>query len=221
MTFLTPVPWDTKAFCFNCYEVSPLELDHLEELRKIPGHFTLRLNPLMSADQIQQFGFKYVDTLIVPACHRDDFVAYSNSQVSIAKSINLSDVSSLASNAFMHGRYHRDYSIPRHLAEKRYQNWLNDLYVADKVVGIEYQGRLAAFIAIEGSKLILHAVHSELRGHGLAKYLWTPVCEDLFEKGQTTIESSISAANLAVVNLYARLGFTIQSAQDIYHLHNY
>ncbi|QWE10859.1 GNAT family N-acetyltransferase [Polynucleobacter sp. es-EL-1] len=220
MTLLTPVPWDKKALERDCYEVSNLELHRLEEFRNTPGHFTLRIDPLTPATQIQKFGFRYVDTLIVPRCHQEDFLAYPNSEVSIAKSINLSDVSAIASNAFVHGRYHRDNSIPHHLAENRYQNWLTDLYVADKVLGIEYQGRLAAFIAIEDSKLILHAVHSELRGQGLAKYLWTPVCEELFAKGCPTIESSISAANLAVVNLYARLGFTLKSAQDIYHFHN-
>ena len=220
MTLLTPVPWDTKAFGMSCYEVSPLELGRLEELQKTPGHFTLRLNPLISADPIQEFGFRYVDTLLVPACRQDSFITYSNAEVNIAKSVQLSDLSDIASNAFLYGRYHRDGSIPFHLAEKRYQNWLSDLYAAGKVVGVEYQGRLAAFIAVEDSKLVLHAVHSELRGRGLAKYLWTPVCEGLFASGQTSIESSISAANLAVVNLYARLGFTMQSVQDIYHFHN-
>lgn len=220
MALLTPIPWDTKAFEVNCYEVSSLELHRLEELKKTTGHFTLRLNPLISAMQIQEFGFRYADTLLVPVCDQKSFVAHPHSEVSINKNVNFSEVSNIATNAFLHGRYHRDASIPLHLAEKRYQNWLSDLNAAGKVVGIEYQGRLAAFIAIEGSKLILHAVHSELRGQGLAKYLWTPVCEDLFKKGFTTVESSISAANLAVVNLYARLGFTMKSAQDIYHFHN-
>jgi ribosomal protein S18 acetylase RimI-like enzyme len=220
MTLLTPVPWDKKAFDVDCYEVSNLELHRLEELKNTPGHFTLRLDPLISAAQIQEFGFRYVDTLLVPACHQESFIAHSNAEVNIAKSVKLSDLSDIASNAFLHGRYHRDGLIPLHLAEKRYQNWLKDLYAADKVVGIEYQGRLAAFIAIEDSKLILHAVHLKLRGRGLAKYLWTPVCESLFVKGFPAIESSISAANLAVMNLYARLGFTIKSAEDIYHFHN-
>jgi ribosomal protein S18 acetylase RimI-like enzyme len=220
MALLTPIPWDTKAFEISCYEVSNLELHRLEELKKTTGYFTLRINPLTSATQIHEFGFRYADTLIVPVCNQKAFVAHPHSEVSISKNVNFSEVSNIAANAFLHGRYHRDKSIPLHLAEKRYQNWLSDLYAAGKVAGIDYQGRLAAFIAIEDSKLILHAVNSELRGQGLAKYLWTPVCEDLFKKGFTTVESSISAANLAVVNLYARLGFTMKFAQDIYHFHN-
>ena len=220
MTFLTLVPWDTKAFNIDCYEVSSLELHRVEELRKISGHFTLRVDPLTSVKQIQKFGFRYLDTLIVPACHQKTFKPYPNSEVSVAKNLNLSEVSAIAANAFLHGRYHKDESIPHHLAEKRYQNWLSDLYQAGMVTGIEYQGRLAAFIATEDSRLILHAVHSELRGNGLAKYLWTPICEELFAKGHSTIESSISVANLAVVNLYARLGFRMRAAQDIYHFYN-
>lgn len=218
MTKLIPAPWDTRAFNIDCYEV--LGLDDLEELKKTIGLFTLRLNPLISAAQIQEFGFRYVDTLLVPVCDQKAFVAYPSSEVSIAKNVSFTEVSAIASNAFIYGCYHRDGSIPLELAEKRYKNWLSDLYSAGKVIGVEYQGRLAAFIGIEGSKLVLHAVHSELRGRGLAKFLWTPVCEELFSKGFSEIESSISAANLAIVNLYARLGFTMKSAQDIYHFNN-
>ncbi len=218
MTKLIPVPWDTRAFNIECYEV--LGLDGLDELKKTTGYFTLKLNPLTSAAQIQEFGFRYVDTLIVPVCDQKAFVGYPHPEVSITKNVKFPEVLAIASNAFIYGRYHRDGSIPLELAERRYQNWLTDLYSAGKVVGIEYQEKLAAFIGIEGSKLVLHAVHSGFRGLGLAKFLWTPVCEELFSKGYSEIESSISAANLAVVNLYARLGFTMESAQDVYHFHN-
>jgi ribosomal protein S18 acetylase RimI-like enzyme len=220
MTTWTSVTWDTKVFNMDCYEISNLDALSLDKLKNTSGHFTLRVNPLTPTAQIQKFGFRYVDTLIVPVCCSKSFMPHINSEVTITKDVNLSDLSFIARNAFFYGRYHRDGLIPLELAEKRYENWLYDLYRANKIVGIEYQGKLAAFIAIEGSKLVLHAVHSNLRGRGLARYLWTPVCESLFAEGYSAVESSISAANLAAVNLYARLGFKMKSAQDIYHFHN-
>jgi hypothetical protein len=51
----------------------------------------------------------------------------------------------------------------------------------------------------------------------MAKFLWTPVCQALFDAGASEIVSSISAANLAVVNLYSSLGFRFRNAVDIYH----
>jgi len=56
-----------------------------------------------------------------------------------------------------------------------------------------------------------------MRGQGLAKYWWYAVIADLFAAGNETVTSSISASNVAVVNLYASLGFSFQHPQDIYH----
>lgn len=220
MNFLTPIPWDSKVFGLDCYEVSSLEINHLKELRAVPGHFTLRINPLTCTLKIQKIGFRYVDTLIRPTCSLNGFNSFRDPDVSIYPSMTLSEVMSIASQSFVYGRYHRDCSISKELAEKRYQNWLAELYAAGKVVGLCYRGALAAFIAIDHNRLVLHSITPSMRGRGLAKYLWTPVCENLFFEGVDTIESSISAANLAVLNLYSRLGFKMSSAQDIYHLNN-
>ena len=76
---------------------------------------------------------------------------------------------------------------------------------------------LAGFIAIEENPLILHALDPKFRGQGLAKKLWTPVCSALLNKDFTEIKSSISATNLAAVNLYGSLGFRFRNPIDIYH----
>jgi ribosomal protein S18 acetylase RimI-like enzyme len=55
------------------------------------------------------------------------------------------------------------------------------------------------------------------RGKGLAKYLWSTGCRELFKRGHKELSSSISAANLAVLNLYSSLGFRFRNAVDVYH----
>jgi len=94
---------------------------------------------------------------------------------------------------------------------------LAQMYCSKGVVGLLFQNELAGFIAHEEGALRLHAVESRFRGQGLAKYLWTTACLYLFEQGVGEIHSSISAANLAVVNLYASLGFRFRHAMDVYH----
>ena len=55
------------------------------------------------------------------------------------------------------------------------------------------------------------------RGQGLAKFWWSLVCCRLFADGFDEVSSSVSAANLAVLNLYASLGFKFKEATDVYH----
>jgi ribosomal protein S18 acetylase RimI-like enzyme len=68
--------------------------------------------------------------------------------------------------------------------------------------------------------MVLHAVAREFRGRGLAKYLWSAACHHFFDVfGFEVLESSISAANLPVLNLYTSLGFRFRNCCDVYHLH--
>jgi RimJ/RimL family protein N-acetyltransferase len=92
------------------------------------------------------------------------------------------------------------------------------MHAAGQVYGIALDGELAAFIALVGPRMVLHAVSSPRRGAGIAKYLWSAACRHFFDTlGLDHLESSVSAANLAVVNLYASLGFRFREAVDVYH----
>jgi ribosomal protein S18 acetylase RimI-like enzyme len=78
-------------------------------------------------------------------------------------------------------------------------------------------GVLAGFIGYHGNSLVLHAVAPAFRGRGLAKHWWRLSIEQRFAAGHASVTSSISAANVAVLNLYASLGFSFLHPQDIYH----
>ena len=119
--------------------------------------------------------------------------------------------------AFVHGRFHRDFYIAPQRADLRYDNWLRQLLAAHTVYGLYWQGALAGFIGFSGSGLVLHAVAEAFRGRGLAKYWWSLVVQSLFEQGHAQVSSSISASNVAVMNLYSSLGFSYNHPQDIYH----
>ena len=63
----------------------------------------------------------------------------------------------------------------------------------------------------------LRRMSESARGHGRAHALWSLVCAELFAAGAQEVSSSISAANLAAVNLYAALGFRFRNPVDLYH----
>lgn len=210
-------PWDTAVFGVNAYELTDFSREALELAAQIPGHYTVRIEPRASKELLHEYGFYYCDTLIEPFCPADRFSVFDDPAVSVKRDVPIRSLLTICHGAFSHGRFHRDFNLSPRLADQRYDNWLTQLHAAGKVYGLLYRDELAGFIAVNGNSLVLHAMAASLRGQGLAKYLWTPVCRSLFASGYNEIVSSVSASNLAVVNLYASLGFRFRKPVDLYH----
>jgi ribosomal protein S18 acetylase RimI-like enzyme len=210
-------PWDQKAFGIPCYEIDGFNPESGQWAQQHPGHYTTRVSPLANKQVLEQYGFYYCDTLIEPFCSLKQFVAHQDKRTSLSKAVALEDLLPISHQAFTFGRFHKDFNISKALADKRYDQWLTQLHNEGKVIGLFFDGKLVGFIAVDNSHLILHAMHPQFRGQGLAKFLWSAVCAELFASGLGEISSSISAANLAAVNLYSSLGFRFRNAQDIYH----
>ena len=213
-------PWDSKVFGFNTYEITSLTEDVLNAINTMPGHFTVRVDPLASKKVLHDNGFYYCDTLIEPFCSAGRFISWEDPLAGISSTVAEADVIAIAHGAFQFGRFHRDFQIERELADLRYDIWLRDLHASGNVFGLMYDGALAGFFGLDGSKIVLNAVAASFRGKGLAKYLWSSACTQLFDSGYDEISSSISSANAAVLNVYASLGFRFRNARDIYHRFN-
>ena len=210
-------PWDSAVFGVDAYEITDSSRESLELAVRVPGHYTVRVDPLVSKQLLHEYGFYYCDTLIEPYCTTERFLAFDTVAAGMSRDVALEPLLAICHGAFSHGRFHRDFNLPRAQADRRYDNWLAQLHGAGKVYGLLYQGELVGFIAVDGNRLVLHAIAESLRGRGLAKFLWTPVCRALLNHGCNELVSSVSASNLAVVNLYATLGFRFRNPVDLYH----
>ncbi|PKO70591.1 MAG: GNAT family N-acetyltransferase [Betaproteobacteria bacterium HGW-Betaproteobacteria-16] len=212
-----PVPWDTAALGIDAYEIEEPKPEELDIAANLPGHYTVRVDPLTPKMLLHKYGFYYCDTLLEPYTDIDHFVAFDDAAVVVCDNATIDSLLSICHGAFKHDRFHRDFNVPAHQADLRYDNWLSQMHSAGEVRGLLYRDKLAGFIATQGSSLVLHALAETVRGRGLSKCLWTPVCRALFESGQTEVTSSVSSTNLPVLNLYARLGFRFRNPVDIYH----
>lgn len=210
-------PWDESVFNMPCYEIIDPNAQALHATSTHRGHYTVKVDPLADKALLHQFKFYYTDTLIEPYCKQAHFIIHPHPDVSITKDCSLSELLSMCDNSFLHGRFHRDFNLPKTQADQRYKQWLGQLHAKQHVFALYYTGLLAGFIACDHGNLLLHVIDRRFRGRGLAKYMWSAVIEELFKQGEQEIRSSISAANLAVLNLYASLGFRFDRAQDIYH----
>jgi ribosomal protein S18 acetylase RimI-like enzyme len=211
-------PWDTIAFGIDTFEAEEPTDAALRAAHGKPGHYTARVHPLTNAARLVSYGFYYCDTLIEPHCERAHFRPSRHPSASITIDPNVEATMSACHGAFEHGRFHRDFNIPRQLADLRYDNWLRQLLAQRKVLGLNWDGRQVGFFAVEACRAVLHAIDSKHRGRGIAKFLWSAAIEHLFEQGCVGVSSSVSAANLAIINLYGRLGFRFRNSTDIYHL---
>jgi hypothetical protein len=211
-----PTPWDSLAFGMDTYEIQTLSAEALAQAVNHPGHYTIRVDPLASKKILHDYGFYYCCTMIDPYCYRDNFVYYENKDFSISTDVEVEELLAICSNVFSHGRFHRDFNLKHEVAETRYANWLRGLHKDNNVFALYYKNELAGFLAYVDNKPLLAALKEEYRGKGFAKYIWGVICKALFDQGHDELITSVSAANLSVVNLYASLGFRFRNSLDIY-----
>ena len=210
------IKWDSAAFGRDCFEIDGLEADALQEAARHPGHYSVKVDALASKALLHQHGFYYCDTLIEPYCERGHYTGHADARAQFVRDAALDDVLAICHGAFRHGRFHRDFHLSAAQADLRYDNWLRQSHAAGNVYGLMFERQLAGFIAVDGARLVLHAVTAPLRGRGIANHLCTPVCDDLCRR-HAELSSSISAANVAAANLYATLGFRFRHPVDVYH----
>jgi len=177
----------------------------------------VKIDPLADKSLLHAYGFYYADTLIEPYCDRQRFQPQYHASVGLAEHPELASLLPMCEDSFLHGRFHRDFNLPATQADQRYKQWLAQIYDDNCVLGLCYDDGLAGFIAYHEGNLLLHTIAPEFRGQGLGKYFWTCAIEHLFHVGVEEISSSISASNLAILNLYASLGFRFRHSVDIYH----
>jgi len=210
-------PWDTAAFGMLTWELTEYSEKALQQVAQTAGHYTLKLDPLADKRLLHEHGFYYCDTLIEPHCKSARLRPVHHPETSISKNIDSEQALAICHGAFAHGRFHRDFNLSKATADLRYDNWLKQLLEVQQVYGLYWEGTLAGFIGHSGNNLVLHALAEKYRGRGLSKYWWSAVCGELLTLGHEEVTSSISATNLAIINLYASLGFSFSNPQDIYH----
>lgn len=208
-------PWDKKVFGLDTFDVLVFDEDACAFVQAMAGHFTIKVDPLADCRPLLESGFYYCDTLIEPFVTTDTINYHDDRRAGICKA-SMEELAPICLHAFDHGRFHRDPHLDRDAADFRYIQWLTQMHNEDGVLGLTWEGRLAAFFACRENRILLHAVADAFRGKGLAKYLWSAGLRELFSRYEE-LSSSISAANLAALNLYASLGFRFRTAVDVYH----
>ncbi|MGM8364074.1 GNAT family N-acetyltransferase [Virgibacillus sp. W0181] len=217
MKYLKETPWDNRNFNIATFEVMSPEIEALQETDKYEGHYTIKVDPNESNQKLVEYDFYYADTLIEPVCKKDELNVFENEHLSISKTYDSQAVNQIAENVFTNSRFHRDFNIASFLADLRYKNWVKDLQKKDQVYGLYYKDELAGFYAYEKNQVLLLGIDEKHQGKGLTKAFTSNGCKAQFEQGYDELRTSISAANIASLNLFLALGFKLEKTVDVYH----
>lgn len=217
MSTTKETPWDAAAFGMHTAEIIEYSPASLQRAAQSAGHYTIKVDPLADKRLLHEYGFYYCDTLIEPYCTAQKLRRAAHPQATVSAKTDLEMLLAISHGAFAHGRFHRDFNLDKAHADLRYDNWLRQLHQKNTVYGLYWHNELAGFIAHDANNLVLHAVAETQRGQGRAKYWWSAVSERLLAAGHEEVKSSISATNLAALNLYAALGFSFRQPLDVYH----
>lgn len=215
--YLEPTPWDKRTFNIDTYELTSSSEDALKATDEIEGHFTLKVDPLENPKNMLEHGFYYMDSLIEPVCRKQDFKPVERDKLELSQEYNKKEILQIAKATFIHGRFHRDFNVPNSLADTRYMRWVDDLMEEQNLFSLLYDGELAGFYGFKDDKVLLLGMKQEFQGQGLAKPFTSLGCERQFSNGYSTLYTSISAANLASLNLFISLGFKLKKTVDVYH----
>jgi len=237
------VPWDVAIFGFPVasFRPGPGDFNH-DQMETFQCRFTAwmhsknikvcssTLAPTQSfwREVLPRVGFEFVDlslqvTLPLPNAKLPPV----RCQLRPALPEDHAAIEAIAAESFSHGRYHADPLFPKHLADRRYSQWvrntLSNPSPTDRMYVLMQGARVAGFhhVMIERdiSDLRLAAVAADLKGTMLGVELYAATLHELRRQNVRRVVASISAVNHSVVNLFSMLGFRFGNPEIIYHWH--
>jgi ribosomal protein S18 acetylase RimI-like enzyme len=234
------VPWDSEIFEFPVAAISKLELGEDAEGRALLGGFDawcadhavrlascridhLRLRESMA---LEAHGFRFVEMVFGQRLERFESIDTPRHQISVdeATPADLEAIERVAYAAFTTGRYLLDWRLPPDLSNRRYARWVrNSLDApAQTILKAEIDGRLAGFFIVErhpDRSVYWHltAIAPAFQGQGIGRSVWQTILLRHAAEGVARVDTTVSAHNPAVLNLYARLGFSVQPPMMTFH----
>ena len=237
------IPWDIETFGFG---VADFKIDYSQEslqnchqlegqIEKWAKHHNVELiGTTVAAEDslklafIQSLGFCYIDTTL--SVHYKDVQKrrFPSSRIELlpADKTALDEAVEICGSVFCTGRYHADKYFPKHLADKRYQDWVRRTFAAEnpqKLLTALIDGQVCAFsvIQVNGREGYLHlnAVAPKWQGQKIGLGLVASTLHYFQNQGVDVVHSKISASNIRALNLHSRLGARFDDSQILLHWH--
>jgi hypothetical protein len=233
------LPWDEAIFGFPVADfqigtASPdvrdlaafrealLEFCRQTRCELISARVTATATPLVSL--LLQAGFTYVDFCLLTTLSKllPESLPKSRFAVRPAKSRDHKAIYQISGSAFQFGRYHSDPYFPRELANRRYVQWMRNALESSDPENLVFV--LASPEKVFGfMHVVIRCCDADLRlgavvpGSSLGHFLYSETLRAVSGLGATSASTTVSAANVAVLNIYSALGFRFSRPEVVLH----
>jgi RimJ/RimL family protein N-acetyltransferase len=234
------VPWDRDAFGFQVAHIQDLEVidshgamnDYanfqawldLEKVRIVSSR--LPDDQLRESMFLEANGFRFIEMVLHPVLENLQSVDFPSQDLLIApaQEADLPSLQDVAEHAFHYERYHIDPRLDRKLGDLRYGRWVkNSLgHPSQRLLKITDGDRLIALFLVESRSnraayWHLTAISPMWQGRGYGHRVWQCVLRYHQSQGCESLMTTISARNVGVLNLYAKLGFRFSPPEMTFH----
>lgn len=236
------VPWDSESFGVPVAQIDAIKvhnpqaaaahaaplLEWLRENRVKLAACRLPHDALAESFLLESIGFRFVETVYAMAHDVGAAQAAGSDDPALAWApaapADLAALRTIAAASFTTGRWNVDWRVGPQAGGRRYADWVSRSLTDERhqVLVARAGGILAGFFIVEDrpeqrSYWHLTAVAQELQGRGWGRRIWRSMLQRQRLQGVRTVETTISARNLPVVNLYARLGWRFARCHMTYH----
>lgn len=234
------VPWDGDAFGFPVAQIQDIHIKGPGGAMQDYGTFqdwldcqdvrivSARLPHQRLSESIflEANSFRFVETVLHPVMENIQGLDIPAEDLLITPATNedLPLLQDIAENAFGHERYHVDPRLDPRLANIRYGRWVrNSLADArQRLLKVMNGDTLVALFIVEtrndrSAYWHLTAIAPCFQGQGYGSRVWRAMLRHHQKEGSKSLKTTISARNLAVLNLYAKLGFRFLPPEMTFH----
>ena len=225
---ITPDDWLSKIICKPVYQLKQLPTSfEIRDLKKneIFVWSKIKVDDVQKLICLQKLGFYLVDTNINFSLSKK-IIMKSSSNVRFAQSRDELPVRSIAKNAFKYNRFNRDPNISNEIASKIKEDWAGNFFSGKRgkwMVVVEQKSEVVGFLQIIENNhdtiiIDLIAIDERNRGRGFAKEMIAYAFSNCLKKNGT-MKVGTQITNKSSIELYLKLGFHIQSAFHMLHMH--
>ena len=226
------VPWDSEAFGFCVAQIARLELGtgdpgaDFAQFEQWCRQAAARLvscrlpnDRLRESAWLESRGFRFIEMVLRPRIEllQAGLPAEAALEIAPITAGDLAAVEDIAEVAFSTSRFVLDPALERGLSGQRYRRWVRTSFAnpAHQVLKAEIDGAIVGFFVVEERSdgtayWHLTAIAPAFQNRGIGKALWRAVLRRHHQAGMRAVETTVSAHNTAVLNLYAQLGFRLQ-----------
>jgi RimJ/RimL family protein N-acetyltransferase len=175
---------------------------------------------------LEDRGFRFIELNYVPYFDDLQLAKVPTSEIEIlpAASADRTYLAALAGRSFQIGRLHQDPRVNSAAASRRYGQWVQRAFdnPNQRVLKCVRAGYIVGFFVVEmpepnGRFWSLIGFDPDFTGRGLGYSTWNAMLRYHQLEGVRKRTTSISSHNIAVMNLYVKLGFRFSEPQITLH----